>query len=114
MTISENTCVNCTKGAMSLESSEYDIIEVITISSSTFENNTSADTSAIYSSMSTRLNLINLNINGNESTLDYGFIGLYNHINSAHLFIFITKCIFDGNTSKTSLGGITIGDSFVT
>ena len=77
MTFSDNTCSgNEALGTMALRESSADFVTYLTISNSSFLNNTSPKGSAFYSSLAIYIILVDLIITGNETTESDGFIFL--------------------------------------
>ena len=77
MTFTDNSCSgNEALGTMALRESSIDYIYTLTISKSSFLNNTSPKGSAFYSSLAIYIILVDLIITGNETTESDGFIFL--------------------------------------
>ena len=93
---------------MALEGIADEHVESITISNSIFVNNTADKASAIYTSISSRVDFVNLNIQGNTNTKDNGFIVIKNQVTNPTSTTSIKNCSFTENTTVLGHGGIYI------
>ena len=115
MTFTDNRCSGANAiGTMVLRAETTDLIETLTISDSSFIDNSAPKGSAISSSLAVSIILSDVSIIGNETTEQDGFIFLQNHPVFERLFVTIKNGHFSENKTLNGFGGIYVQNLITT